>query len=73
MLRMEKLTTGIAYGVSAGGVLNGLLNTFSPEQWNALGVLVGIVLAVLTYLTNLYFQIRRDSRNRGQHESDAEK
>jgi hypothetical protein len=33
-----------------------------PEQWNAIGVLVGIIVAVLTYLTNLYFKIREDRR-----------
>jgi len=59
---MDKLTTGVAYGASAGSVLNGLLNTFSPEQWNALGVIVGISIAVLTYLTNLYFKIKEDRR-----------
>ncbi|WP_072551173.1 phage holin, partial [Candidatus Fukatsuia symbiotica] len=50
---MEKLTTGVAYGASAGSILNGLLNSYSPEQWNAIGVLAGVSLAVLTYLTNL--------------------
>lgn len=62
MYRMDKLTTGAAYGDSAGSILNGMLNTFSPEQWNAIGVLVGIIIAVLTYLTNLYFKIREDNR-----------
>ncbi len=62
MYRMEKITTGAAYGASAGSILNGMLNAYSPEQWNAIGVLVGIVIAVLTYLTNLYFKIREDNR-----------
>jgi hypothetical protein len=59
---MDKLTTGAAYGASAGSILNGMLNAYSPEQWNAIGVLVGIIVAVLTYLTNLYFKIREDRR-----------
>jgi len=59
---MYKLTTGVAYGASAGSVLNGLLNTLSPEQWNALGVIAGIAIAILTYLTNLYFKIKEDRR-----------
>lgn len=42
MYRMEKITTGAAYGASAGSILNGMLNAYSPEQWNAIGVLVGI-------------------------------
>lgn len=74
MYRMDKLTTGAAYGASAGSILNGVLNAYSPEQWNAIGVLVGIIVAVLTYLTNLYFKIREDNRrNRSQNELDAEK
>ncbi len=40
-MSMEKLTTGVAYGASAGSILNGLLNSYSPEQWNAIGVLAG--------------------------------
>ncbi|WP_119963808.1 class II holin family protein [Candidatus Fukatsuia symbiotica] len=59
-MSMEKLTTGVAYGASAGSILNGLLNSYSPEQWNAIGVLAGVSLAVLTYLTNLYFKIKED-------------
>lgn len=74
MLRMEKITTGAAYGASAGSILNGMLNAYSPEQWNAIGVLVGIIIAVLTYLTNLYFKIREDNRrDRSQHEPNTEK
>ena len=68
MFRMDKITTGAAYGASAGSVLNGILNAYSPEQWNAIGVLVGIVVAVLTYLTNLYFKIREDNRFGHQHD-----
>jgi len=72
---MDKITTGAAYGASAGSVLNGILNAYSPEQWNAIGVLVGIVVAVLTYLTNLYFKICEDNRrnkSRSQNEPDTE-
>ena len=73
MYRMEKITTGAAYGASAGSILNGMLNAYSPEQWNAIGVLVGIIIAVLTYLTNLYFKIREDNRrSRSRDEPDAE-
>ncbi|AWK14716.1 class II holin family protein [Candidatus Fukatsuia symbiotica] len=61
-MTMEKLTTGAAYGASAGSILNGLLNSYSPEQWIAIGVLAGVSLAVLTYLTNLYFKIKEDKR-----------
>jgi hypothetical protein len=51
-----------------------MLNAYSPEQWNAIGVLVGIIVAVLTYLTNLYFKIREDNRRRrSRHEPDTQK
>ena len=74
MYRMDKLTTGAAYGASAGSILNGMLNAYSPEQWNAIGVLVGIIVAVLTYLTNLYFKIREDNgRSRSRDEPDTQK
>lgn len=74
MYRMDKLTTGAAYGASAGSILNGMLNAYSPEQWNAIGVLVGIIVAVLTYLTNLYFKIREDNRrSRSRDELDTQK
>lgn len=73
MYRMEKITTGAAYGASAGSILNGMLNAYSPEQWNAIGVLVGIIIAVLTYLTNLYFKIREDNRrSRSRDEPNVE-
>lgn len=71
---MDKLTTGAAYGASAGSILNGMLNAYSPEQWNAIGVLVGIIIAVLTYLTNLYFKIREENRrSRRRDEPDTQK
>lgn len=73
MYRMEKITTGAAYGASAGSILNGMLNAYSPEQWNAIGVLVGIIIAILTYLTNLYFKIREDNRrSRSRDEPDTQ-
>lgn len=72
MYRMDKITTGAAYGASAGSILNGMLNAYSPEQWNAIGVLVGII-AVMTYLTNLYFKIREDNRrSRSRDEPDTQ-
>ncbi|WP_392389323.1 phage holin [Enterobacter cancerogenus] len=51
-------------------ILNGMLNAYSPEQWNAIGVLVGIIIAVLT---NLYFKIREDDRRSwSRDESDTQ-
>ncbi|WP_083429600.1 MULTISPECIES: phage holin [Candidatus Fukatsuia] len=64
---MEKLTTGAAYGVSAGSILNGLLNSYSPEQWNAIGVLAGVSLAAymknIIIITSYILKIRYRCRN----------
>ncbi|HDH0449685.1 TPA: class II holin family protein [Klebsiella pneumoniae] len=41
MYRMDKLTTGIAYGTSAGNAgfwMLQLLDKVSPSQWAAIGV-----------------------------------
>ncbi|AWK13952.1 phage holin [Candidatus Fukatsuia symbiotica] len=66
-MTMEKLTTGAAYGVSAGSILNGLLNSYSPEQWNAIGVLAGVSLAAymknIIIITSYILKIRYRCRN----------
>lgn len=65
MHRMDKLTTGIAYGSSAGSAgfwMLQLLDKVSPSQWAAIGVLGSLVFGFLTYLTNLYFKIKEDRR-----------
>ncbi|WP_276642920.1 phage holin [Siccibacter turicensis] len=56
MHNMSKLASGAAYGASAGSVANGLLNRLSPDEWSAVGVIAGIVVALLTLLINLYFK-----------------
>lgn len=55
-LLMSKLTTGIAYGVSAGEIIHGILTYFSPEEWSAVGVLAGISLATITCIINGYYR-----------------
>ncbi|HDL8254842.1 TPA: lysis protein, partial [Yersinia enterocolitica] len=37
---------------------------FNPEQWNTIGVLGGIIIAIMTFLTNLVFKIRDDRDRR---------
>ncbi|WP_342221211.1 phage holin [Candidatus Fukatsuia endosymbiont of Tuberolachnus salignus] len=46
-------------------ILNGLLNIFSPEQWSILGVLAGLTIAIISYLTDLYFKIKKDRHKSG--------
>ena len=51
MYRMDKLTTGIAYGTSAGNAgfwMLQLLDKVSPSQWAAIGVLGSLVFGLLT-------------------------
>lgn len=54
MYRMDKLTTGIAYGASAGNAgfwMFQVLDRVSPSQWAAIGVLGSLLFGLLTYLT----------------------
>ncbi len=53
---MSKLASGAVYGASAGTVANGLLTRLSPDEWSAVGVLAGIVVALLTFAINFYFK-----------------
>ncbi len=56
MKSMDKISTGIAYGTSAGSAgywFLQWLDQVSPSQWAAIGVLGSLVLGFLTYLTNL--------------------
>ena len=71
MYRMDKLTTGIAYGTSAGNAgfwMLHLLDNVSQSQWAAIGVLGSLVFGLLTYLTNLFFKIKEDRRKAARGE-----
>lgn len=71
MKSMDKISTGIAYGTSAGSAgywFLQWLDQVSPSQWAAIGVLGSLVLGFLTYLTNLYFKIREDRRKAARGE-----
>ena len=63
---MDKLTTGVAYGTSAGNA--GFWDKVTPSQWAAIGVLGSLVFGLLTYLTNLYFKIKEDRRKAARGE-----
>ncbi|WP_411899727.1 class II holin family protein [Salmonella enterica] len=67
MKSMDKLTTGVAYGTSAGSAgywFLQLLDKVTPSQWAAIGWLVSLVFGLLTYLKNLYLKI-----NEAKHKS----
>ena len=55
-IMMSKLTTGVAYSVSAGEVVHGVLTFFSPEEWSAVGGLAGLSLATITCIINWYYR-----------------
>jgi len=54
MSNMSKLASGAAYGASAGTVANGVLTRLSPDEWSAIGVIAGIVVALLTFGINKF-------------------
>nr|WP_314424814.1 class II holin family protein [uncultured Erwinia sp.] len=65
MYRMDKLTTGVAYGASVGNAgywSLQLLDKVSPSQWAAIGVIGSLVFGFLTFLANLYFKVKEDRR-----------
>ena len=68
MKSMDKISTGIAYGTSAGYWFLQLLDKVTPSQWAAIGVLGSLVFGLLTYLTNLYFKIKEDKRKAARGE-----
>lgn len=70
-MKMDKVTTGISYGASgasSGYWMLQLLDTVSPSQWAAIGVLGSLLFGLLTFLVNLYFKIREDRRKAAQGE-----
>ncbi|WP_332832976.1 class II holin family protein [Escherichia coli] len=68
---MDKLTTGVAYGTSAGSAGYWFYSCSIkslPHSGQAIGVLGSLVFGLLTYLTNLYFKIKEDKRKAARGE-----
>lgn len=56
----DKIATGFSYCVSGTLVCGGsVAQWFSQIDWNKVAVIVGVVIAVATYLTNVYFKARQ--------------
>lgn len=53
---MNKIASSAAYGASVGSVANGVLTSLSPDAWSAVGVLVGILIALMTLMVNWYYK-----------------
>lgn len=64
----HEILAGIGYGASTGSIIVGLLNTFTYEQWNAIGVIGGLFIGIATFITNLYYRHKADRRDRERDE-----
>ncbi|EHP5749085.1 lysis protein [Salmonella enterica subsp. enterica serovar Benin] len=57
---MDRITTATAHTVSIGTAFYSLLDSFSPQEWTAIGILGGLCLSLLTgivsWMTNIYFK-----------------
>jgi hypothetical protein len=55
---MSKTATAATYGGSAGAVASGLDTIFglTTNQWSVVGVIGGLVIALLGFLVNIYFK-----------------
>lgn len=67
-MTMDRMTTGASYGVSVATTIYSLLDSFTHDEWAAIGILGGLFFGALTYLTNLYFKIREDKRKAARGE-----
>ncbi|HHR7385437.1 TPA: phage holin [Salmonella enterica subsp. enterica serovar Cotham] len=73
-MTMDKMTTGASYGVSFATTLYSILDSFTHDEWAAIGILSGVIFGALTFLTNFYFQWRRlKIQERGNSDADREK
>lgn len=59
-MRTDQITTTASYSTSvATTTLASFLDILTHEEWAALGVLGGLILGLLTFIANVYFQSRR--------------
>lgn len=58
-MAMDKMTTGASYGISFATMLYSILDSFTHDEWAAIGILGGLFFGALTWGANIYFQYRR--------------
>ncbi|ELR0533024.1 class II holin family protein [Escherichia coli] len=58
-MTMDRMTTGASYGVSVATTIYSLLDSFTHDEWAAIGILGGLFFGALTWIANFYFQYRR--------------
>ncbi|HBZ9864086.1 TPA: class II holin family protein [Salmonella enterica subsp. houtenae] len=70
---MDKMTTGASYGVSFATTLYSFLDSFSHDEWAAIGIIGGLFFGALTWGTNVYFQRQRNRILEQQRNADTNK
>ena len=58
-------STPATYIASAGSIIAGL----TLDEWQAVGVIGGLILGTLTFATNFYFKCKHDKRLSKEHRS----
>ena len=58
-------STPATYAASAASIIAGL----TLDEWQAIGVIGGLILGALTFGTNLYFKCKHDRRLSKEHRS----
>ncbi|EBC2148346.1 lysis protein, partial [Salmonella enterica] len=56
---MDRTTTGASYSVSAATMIYSFLDSFTHDEWAAIGIMGGLFFGALTWITNVYFQRQR--------------
>ncbi|EIR4142476.1 glycoside hydrolase family protein [Salmonella enterica] len=59
VMTMDRTTTGASYGVSAATMIYSFLDSFTHDEWAAIGIMGGLFFGALTWITNVYFQRQR--------------
>lgn len=60
VMTMDRTTTGASYGVSAATMIYSFLDSFTHDEWAAIGIMGGLFFGALTWITNVYFQRQRN-------------
>jgi hypothetical protein len=64
----EVTSTPATYLASAGSIVAGL----TLDEWQAVGVIGGLILGTLTFATNFYFKCKHDKRLSKEYKREKE-
>jgi hypothetical protein len=65
---IEKASAAAMYGGSGSAVMFGM----TPSEWSVIGVIVGIVIAVVGFAVNVWFKVQHLDLARRKAEADPE-